>query len=120
MYPPVELSRPMSATTPERLEVIDALRGAALFGVLYSNLLWFAGFGNALSAAQAQDFVSGLASQASDYFLDMFVSGKAIGIFTFLFGFGFWMQTEALQRRDRLDARAVIWRRMAALLVVGL
>lgn len=110
----------MSATTPERLEVIDALRGAALFGVLYSNMLWFAGLGNALSATQAQDFVSGLASHASEYFLDMFVSGKAIGIFTFLFGFGFWMQTEALQRRGRLDAGAVRWRRMAALLALGL
>jgi uncharacterized protein len=110
----------MSATTPERLEVIDALRGAALFGVLYSNMLWFAGLGNALSAAQAQDFVSGPASQASEYFLDLFVSGKAIGIFTFLFGFGFWMQTEALQRRGRLDAGAVRWRRMAALLALGL
>ncbi len=120
VYPQVKLYFPMSATAPERLEVIDALRGAALFGVLYSNMLWFAGLGNALDAAQARDFVSGLAGQASEYFLDMFVSGKAIGIFTFLFGFGFWMQTEALQRRGGPDAGAIRWRRMAALFVLGL
>ena len=55
VYPPVKLYFPMSATAPERLEVIDALRGAALFGVLYSNMLWFAGLGNALDAAQARE-----------------------------------------------------------------
>ena len=119
VYPPVKLYFPMSATAPERLEVIDALRGAALFGVLYSNMLWFAGLGNALDAAQARDFVSGLAGQASEYFLDMFVSGKAIGIFTFLFGFGFWMQTEALQRRGRLDAQAIRWRRIGNHRILG-
>ena len=39
-----------SAARPDqRLALIDALRGAALFGVLLVNLLWFAGFENSVS-----------------------------------------------------------------------
>lgn len=103
-----------------RLEVIDALRGAALFGVLFVNMLWFAGFENALNGAQTARLLTAFPDRAVEYFMDIFVFAKAIGIFTFLFGFGFWMQYEALERRNPDKAAAVRFRRMFGLLAIGL
>ena len=79
-----------------RLELIDALRGFALFGILQVNIQSFVwGPGDPLGYfAQAPRTVDSIA-----YLLvATFVSSKFISLFAFLFGFGFTLQFRSLHR----------------------
>lgn len=111
--------RPARPATPdERLTLIDALRGAALFGVLLINMTWFAGFDHAVSPAA----LAALPSASLDVWVadltDLLVSAKAIGVFSFLFGVGFAMQMEAIERQGLAPRQRYAWR-LAGLLVLG-
>ncbi len=79
-----------------RLELIDALRAFALFGILQVNIQSFVwGPGDPLGYfAKAPRTVDSIA-----YLLvATFVSSKFISLFAFLFGFGFTLQFRSLQR----------------------
>ncbi|HWL64111.1 MAG TPA: DUF418 domain-containing protein [Steroidobacteraceae bacterium] len=112
----------MSTPCPhqERLELVDALRGAALFGVLLVNMLWFAGFDNTLNEAQVAALTAPAVDQLAETAIDLLFFAKSIGIFTFLFGFGFLLQIHSLRQRDVPGARRVYARRMTGLLALGL
>src|SRR5204863_8156096 len=77
--------RPIS--TPERVAVLDVLRGFALFGVLIVNVEgafstgWF-----------RPDPATTLVHVAANWFVRIFVAGKSITLLTFLFGLGFAVQ----------------------------
>jgi len=101
----------------ERIELLDVLRGAALFGILAANIralaapwrlydspyLLFPGF--------ADRFVQGL--------IDVFISGKFLTLFSFLFGLGFAVQmTRAEARGARV--RSFYPRRLLVLLAFGI
>lgn len=104
-----------SGAQPEikaRVSLIDALRGAALFGVLLINMLWFAGQQHAVSAEQFGAMPGARLDETVENLIDLFVAAKAIGIFSFLFGVGFAMQI------PKLGARYP--RRLIALLAIGL
>jgi uncharacterized protein len=107
-----------SVATPQaqRIEAIDALRGLALLGVLVVNLLTefrvsiFEQFVGAAPPTTALDrFVAGLVSLG--------VEGKAICLFSLLFGFGLAMQFDRLSRTHRPYYR--LGRRLLALLGFG-
>lgn len=104
----------------QRLEMIDALRGAALFGVLLVNMLGFAGFDNTLDASRTAALISGRWEVLADTLIDLFVYAKAIGIFTFLFGMGFFLQMDSLRARLSSSARQTYSRRLLGLLLLGL
>lgn len=110
----VDAAVPAAPARPDgaRLTLIDALRGAALFGVLVVNMLWFAGEDNAVTPAQFAALPSARLDEMADNLIDLLIAAKAIGIFSFLFGVGFAMQIPKLQGRYP--------RRLAALLVIGL
>lgn len=106
---------PVASATPEvraRVTLIDAMRGAALFGVLLVNMLWFAGQPHAVSEAQFAALPTARLDAQVTNFIDLFVTAKAIGIFSFLFGIGFALQLPKLGRRYP--------RRLFALLALGL
>jgi uncharacterized protein len=111
--------RATPATPDQRLTLIDALRGAALFGVLLVNMLWFAGFENAVS----EESLATLSTSALDgrvaELIDLLVSAKAIGVFSFLFGVGFAMQLESMGRNGHAPHRRYS-RRLTGLLILGL
>jgi uncharacterized protein len=111
------IGRPIASA--ERLTLIDSLRGAALFGVLLINMLWFAGEQNAATAAQFAQLPTARLDAIVAELIDVFVFAKSIGIFAFLFGFGFALQAERLGARGA-DTRAVLGRRLVGLLVIGL
>jgi uncharacterized protein len=117
----VERDRPALLPTGEgaRLGLIDALRGAALFGVLLVNMLWFAGFDNFLNQQQVDALTSPMLDSLSASAIDLFIYAKSIGIFTFLFGVGFWMQMRSLEERDSILAGRIYIRRMLGLMVLG-
>ncbi|QDE68221.1 MULTISPECIES: DUF418 domain-containing protein [Myxococcus] len=115
---PLAEARPVEAG--ERLELLDALRGFALFGILISNVqMWFSGrvF---LSREQFEASIANasLLDTITRYAFEVLVSGKFMTLFAFLFGLGFAVQL------GRAEARGggfvpLYARRLTVLLVVG-
>jgi uncharacterized protein len=108
----------MPVAPPERIHVLDVLRGFALFGVLLANMVWFfSGYGNLESEAAAS-----LPTAALDPLVlelnSFFVSSKFISIFSFLFGVGFAIQVGRASERGILVTPLYV-RRLLWLLVIG-
>src|SRR5260221_5413139 len=101
---------------PERIEILDVLRGLAVCGILIGNMQWFSGYGLMPPAIARQ---SPFADQLTHFLVWVFVEGKFYSIFSFLFGFGFALQI--VRAEERGDARASLFkRRLFWLLVIGL
>jgi len=104
----------MLSPTDQRVELLDILRGIAIFGMFTVNMtadIWWADSYSELQPGSA-DFVSLV-------LVNLFTNGKFITIFSFLFGIGFYVQSE---RRIADDATvAPFWlRRLSGLLLIGL
>ena len=106
---PVQLS--------ERILFIDVLRGVALFGILAANMRAF------VAPFDCYEHIGvlfhGRADVLAQGFIDAFIQGKFITIFSFLFGLGFAIQL------SRAEARGVRFlsfypRRLLALALFGL
>ena len=109
---------PVSAAAPtsprERIQVLDVLRGFALFGMLVGNM--------ADNAWPAQPVVLTWWEPGDVtvvWFIALFVEGKFFSLFAFLFGLGFALQMQ------RAEARGVHFfplygRRLLMLLLIGL
>ncbi len=101
---------------PERIEVLDVLRGLAVCGILIGNMQWFSGYGMMPPALVAQ---TPYADRVINFLVHFFVEGKFYSIFSFLFGFGFALQISRAQERGDLNA-SLFKRRLFWLLVIGL
>jgi uncharacterized protein len=99
-------------SSSERIAVLDVLRGLALYGVLTANLAWSYSGLELLSPDKAQ--LKGLAG----FYLNMFVSGRAITTLTFLFGLGFAIQLARADERGE-DVRGLFVRRLLAMMMFG-
>lgn len=106
--------RPVDAG--QRLEVLDVLRGFALFGILVANVLIFSGlFFKELVGLTSPDTLDRLV-----YFgLEVFVHGKFYSIFSLLFGIGFYIFLSRAERRGRSAGR-LFARRLTILLGIGI
>jgi uncharacterized protein len=102
---------------PERIEVLDVLRGLAVGGILIGNMQWFSGYGM-MPPAIAQQSMS-VADHATHFLVHFFIEGKFYSIFSFLFGFGFALQIGRAEERGDLKA-SLFKRRLFWLLVIGL
>src|ERR687883_1153609 len=101
---------------PERIEILDVLRGLAVCGILVGNMQWFSGYGMMPPALASQ---SPLGDQVTHFLVHFFVEGKFYSIFSFLFGFGFALQIARAEERG--DTKASLFkRRLFWLLVIGL
>src|ERR1700682_3208680 len=101
----------------ERIIFIDVLRGMALFGILAANMRGF------FAPLDCYQFIGVLYHSRADVlaqgFIDAFIQGKFITIFSFLFGLGFAVQM------SRAEAKGVRFmgfypRRLLALALFGL
>jgi uncharacterized protein len=100
----------------ERIELIDILRGTALFGILAANMRAFAAPWNAYSDPDL--LFPGFADRLVQGVLDVFISNKFLTLFSFLFGLGFAVQmTRAEARGARI--RSFYPRRLLVLLAFG-
>lgn len=115
---PSAVTRPWGPTPPqERIALIDVLRGVALFGIVAANMRGFAGPHYAYFRPEA------LWQTRLDFwvqaFVDVFIQGKFISIFAFLFGLGFALQ---FSRAEAIGARfvPVYRRRLFGLILIGL
>lgn len=100
----------------DRLVQIDAVRGFALCGILFANLMAFSGIVY-LSPAELQQ-LTGL-DRSVLFSIDFLIEGKFYSLFSILFGMGsalIWQKAESINK-----SYAAIWlRRMSFLLSVGL
>ena len=101
----------------ERILFIDILRGMALFGILAANMRAF--FAPLDAYGNIGVLFHSRADVLTQAFIDLFIQGKFISIFSFLFGMGFAIQL------SRAEARGVRFmgfypRRLLALALFGL
>jgi uncharacterized protein len=101
----------------ERIEILDVVRGMALFGIIASNMRAF----NGPMAAYFDHSLmwQGGADRVAQGFIDLFISGKFITLFSFLFGIGFAIQMDRAAARG-LESQRFYLRRAAALVMFGL
>jgi uncharacterized protein len=108
---------PVSAA--ERVQLMDILRGVALFGVFLVN---FTAFASAPIMATEQQLLS-LPSAPFDLalfdVLGWLFADKANTVFAFLFGLGFALQLQRLEGRG-VDFEPLYRRRLTVLLVIGI
>jgi uncharacterized protein len=106
------------AAAGERIELIDVVRGFALYGVLLANLIWIAHDG-AVTPAQAAALPTAAFDRMVRLGVEFFVDWKFYTLFSFLFGLGFSVQ---LMRGERRGASVlpVYLRRLAILFGFGL
>jgi uncharacterized protein len=113
----VPLREPAAPST-DRLDVVDALRGFALLGVLLANILYWSGFVMMTEGQRLATF--GAEAMALQHWWHAFlVDGKFYTLFSLLFGAGFAMQLSRLARRGH-DGIAIYRRRVLVLLAIGL
>jgi uncharacterized protein len=109
---------PAPITPAERTEILDVLRGFALGGVFLSNVyVWMSGMifqpGEGPPAS-----MSSTLQKVIDGIYGIFVAGKFMTMFTFLFGLGLAIQfSRAAERNDSAPKRYV--RRCIALIFLG-
>jgi uncharacterized protein len=102
----------------ERIELLDALRGFALFGILLANILYWSGWG-VMTEAQRVAFAGADAVAWQYRFHHLLVDGKFYTIFSLLFGAGFALQIARLSARG-IEGLRIYRRRVLVLLAIGL
>jgi uncharacterized protein len=104
-------------TTAERIQMLDALRGFALLGILLVNMAYF--------SQPVEDLImagpvwSTTLDNITDSVLRFFAEGKSYSLLSLLFGLGMTMQMERLETRGVPFAGFHV-RRMLVLLGFGL
>lgn len=103
--------------SPERLVLLDVLRGFALLGILLVNMALF----NHSFVAQVigLDRPTGLLDQLARWVIAFFAEGKFYSTFAFLFGLGMALQHRRFVAGGRRFAPFFL-RRMGVLLLIGL
>jgi uncharacterized protein len=102
----------------ERIEVIDAVRGFALYGVLLANLIWLTQEG-AVTPARVAALPTAALDRLVKHGVEFFIDWKFYTLFSFLFGLGFSVQLMRGERRG-VAVLPVYARRLGVLLGFGL
>jgi len=90
-----------------RIEVVDALRGFALLGVLFANIP----FGGKPPIESAYD-------ETIHFLFNLLISKKFISIFSMLFGFGFFIQFSRAKEKI-INFNSYFLKRMGLLFLIG-
>ena len=97
----------------ERIATLDVLRGLALYGVLTANLTMF------YSGLEFLPRGSFEPQPVAMFYLQMFVSSRAMTTLTFLFGIGFAVQLARAEDRGH-EVRDMFVRRLLVMLAFGI
>jgi len=109
---------PTPTSASERVEIMDVLRGVALFGVFLVNLTQFASVNVMSTETQLLSLPSAPIDLTLYDVLGWLFFDKANTIFAFLFGLGFYLQMQRLEARGA-DFEVVYFRRLCVLLAIG-
>ena len=106
----------MSTTTNERIEIIDALRGFALAGILICHMVeQYIGAATPMSFYESTS--PGIADQVINAFIGIFLRGKFIALFSFLFGLSFFIQMDRGAKKSSYFGGRFLWRLILLLLI---
>jgi len=100
----------------ERIVELDLLRGFALFGIILVNVQYM-GLPFFKVLTDLHPFTDP-ASMAGRTFVSIFLEGKFITLFSFLFGFGFWIFVSRAREKGR-NAGPLFLRRLLILALIG-
>lgn len=100
----------------ERIEALDVARGLALFGVLQINLIFFSG--HIYRDWASVSYPLGWGGHVLTWLRDSLLEGKAMGLFSLLFGMGLCIQMERAQSRGA-GFPGFAARRLGALALIG-
>jgi len=108
----------MSNTTSKRIQIIDALRGFALAGIVLVHMVE-----NYLGGPADEAVMEGMHAGTIDYVVDGIIQilfrGKFFALFSFLFGLSFFIQMDSGAKREQKYALRFLWR-VLLLLIIGL
>jgi len=100
-----------------RIELLDVLRGFALLGILFNNILYFSGY-----SFQPFDELRQTSTYQLDetlyYVLDIVITAKFYTLFSILFAVGFYLQLSR-HTNDTSDFLKTYRRRLFILLLIG-
>jgi uncharacterized protein len=100
-----------------RIEVLDVLRGFALLGILFNNILYFSGY----SFQPLDELRKNPTFQLDEKlfsFLDIVITAKFYTLFSILFAVGFYLQLNR-HTNDSSDFMKTYRRRLFILLLIG-
>jgi uncharacterized protein len=110
-------SQALPVALTERSDILDVLRGFALFGVLFDNIIGFSGWG-----MMADTTRESLSTWPADGILGLlefsFIKGKFYSLFSLLFGIGFSIILIRNQQKG-INPLKVFYRRLLILLLIG-
>jgi len=110
----------MSAPFKERIHTLDALRGAALLGILLMNITWFGIPENTVEDLRIRGEFSG-PNYWCWWLIEVFFHGTMRGMFSMLFGASAALILEQYTKRTDMDSAAEFYfRRLLVLFIFGL
>lgn len=109
----------LPAPNVDRFEILDALRGFALLGVLLANILGFCGWYD-LSHEQRVALSSETGVRVWSFLHHAFIDGRFYSLFSLMFGIGFAVILARLSRRNATEALTIFRRRLWVLLGIGM
>src|SRR4029453_2506790 len=104
---------------PDRMDVIDILRGFTIFGILLVNMPLYGWSNGGPLRAMRPQLPGGPVDEAASWFLWLFAEDKFYPLLSFLFGVGFSIQLVRSDSRAT-DFVSAYRRRLLALLLIGL
>jgi uncharacterized protein len=113
-----EANRGGATPASERIDLLDALRGFALLGILLANMLYWSGW-SFVDHAQQVALAGAEQAAAANWLHKLLIDGKFYSLFSLMFGIGFALQLIRLERRGA-DGLRIFRRRMLVLLLFGL
>ena len=86
----------MQPLTSNRILAVDALRGFALLGIFLAHMItWYSVGPLPANLFSHLSIISSIVYKVND----LFISGKFFALFSFLFGFGFFIQLQSLEKK---------------------
>ena len=108
------LNSQLTPALNQRYDILDALRGFALFGICLANISVFSGW--IMVPASIKENIT--FAEYYNLFITMAIDGRFYTIFSFLFGIGFALQLERLTKAT--GKTSIYLRRLFFLLLIGL
>lgn len=112
------INQKLPTAPSQRVEIVDIVRGFAVFGILLSNILIISGFLFTPFTDLAQ-FKSASLNDTLYLISQYVVSGKFYPLFCILFGYGFYMQVAKYNSGEKSFVRYFLWR-LFILLIIGI
>ncbi|WP_028865841.1 DUF418 domain-containing protein [Psychromonas aquimarina] len=101
----------------QRIQSVDMLRGFALIGILFANILWYSGYLDSPVSVRGDLLNTSIFDEAVLFLTRLLVHGKFYFIYSFLFGLGFYILYSRANSRYPSFSRYFIKRQLILFLI---